>query len=682
MLHQRRGLSIAFSNCKINLKKKWSHIEFPINKCSILPLALKHKYPLADSCHVISFEYNTSNYLGYVGIAFRDQFIMIRNIDATSGWKKINIDFVDVKNIFQQELLRKGGMVYLNFVPFPCSESFIMKVRNIHLRCYTKDEKIKYHQRLDWKKHNVPKHNIESYIFNQNFPIQILEVAVFDQTIQISGISQLQCANICLCEIYLHEDISVNNIVINDILHNKESFSVTVDRFIQLGTTTYDRLYSRWILTINADNAYYICSHAKYANRIQNPIKSLIKPKPRNKKGLGSFSFIPDVNSDLDTLGISYITINICINDFLLLKPSKNCILFQYQNETYYVEKAIIEKYDKAIQQAAARNIIVAAIILVCPEERSKDKKVGRLLEYPAYNPAGAYSMPNLTSIESSKLYIAALNFLASRYNRSDGKYGRIHNWIVHNEVNSGSVWTNAGSKTLFDFIDIYMKSLRVTHLTVHKYDHSAEVFVSLDHYWQGKSEESGCYSSAEMLKSLLSYSKVEGDFKWGIAYHPYPEDLIDPKSWRDPNATFDLNTKLITFKNIEILDEWINKSETFFNGVEKRTLLLSEQNPNSIDYSENAINEQAASLAYIWKKVQACNGIDAYIAHSWIDARFEGGLKTGLRKYPDDPNDPYGEKKAWFVFKDAGTERENETFEFAKKIIGINSWDEIIKSY
>lgn len=682
MLHQRRGLSIVFSSCKINLKKKWSHIEFPINKCSILPLAIKHKYPLSDSCHVVSFEYNTSNYLGYVGIAFRDQFIMIRNIDATSGWKKVNIDLVDVKNIFQQELLRKGGMVYLNFAPFPCSESFIMKVRNIHLRCYTKDEKIKYYRRLDWKKHKVPKHNIESYIFNQNFPAQIQEVAVFDQTIQISGISQLQCANICLCEIYLHEEISVNNVVINNILHDKEIFTVTVDRFIQLGTTTYDRLYSRWILTINADNAYYICSHAKYANRIQNPTKDLMKPKPRNKKGLGSFSFIPEANSDLDTLGISYITINICVNDFLLLEPSKNSISFQYQDETYYAEKTIIEKYDKAIQQAATRNIIVAAIILVCPEERSKDKKVGKLLEYPDYNPVGAYSMPNLTSVESSKLYIASLNFLASRYNRSDGKYGRIHNWIVHNEVNSGSVWTNAGSKTLFDFIDIYIKSLRLTHLIVRKYDHSAEVFVSLDHYWQEKSEEPGCYSGADMLKGLLSYSKAEGDFKWGIAYHPYPEDLIDPKSWRDPNATFDLNTKLITFKNIEILDEWINKPETFFNDIEKRTLLLSEQNPNSIDYSETAINEQAASLAYIWKKVQACNGIDAYIAHSWIDARFEGGLKTGLRKYPDDSNEPYGEKKAWYVFKDAGTERENETFEFAKKIIGINSWDEIIKGH
>ena len=77
-------------------------------------------------------------------------------------------------------------------------------------------------------------------------------------------------------------------------------------------------------------------------------------------------------------------------------------------------------------------------------------------------------------------------------------------------------------------------------------------------------------------------------------------------------------------------------------------------------------------------KKVAACSGIDAYVAHSWHDEYFEGGLKTGLRKYPGDPDDPYGKKHAWFVFRDAGTGAEDRTFEFAKPIIGIGDWSEI----
>ena len=85
--------------------------------------------------------------------------------------------------------------------------------------------------------------------------------------------------------------------------------------------------------------------------------------------------------------------------------------------------------------------------------------------------------------------------------------------------------------------------------------------------------------------------------------------------------------------------------------------------------------------LAYAWKKLEACDGIDAYLAHSWIDARFEGGLRTGLRKYSDDPEDPFGTKPSWIVFRDAGTENEPQTFEFAKRIIGISSWEEIVHS-
>ena len=107
----------------------------------------------------------------------------------------------------------------------------------------------------------------------------------------------------------------------------------------------------------------------------------------------------------------------------------------------------------------------------------------------------------------------------------------------------------------------------------------------------------------------------------------------------------------------------------------------MSEQNPNSMDYTDEALQEQAAGLAYGWKKLEACDGIDAYFAHSWIDAHFEGGLRTGLRKYPDDLDDPYGIKPSWKVFRDAGTENEKQTFEFAKEIIGISSWSAITHS-
>ena len=182
------------------------------------------------------------------------------------------------------------------------------------------------------------------------------------------------------------------------------------------------------------------------------------------------------------------------------------------------------------------------------------------------------------------------------------------------------------------------------------------------------------------MLDLLLDYTEAEGDFKWGVAHHPYPQSLFEPKAWLDTEATFDYNTPLITFKNLEVLDAWIKQPRALYKGKEKRTLYLSEQNPNSKDYSEEALLEQAAGMAYALKKLEACDGIDAYQMHGWFDQRGEGGLRIGIRRFPDDKDDPSGRKPAWFVFQAFGTDREEEAFEFAKKIIGIDSWDRILQ--
>lgn len=74
--------------------------------------------------------------------------------------------------------------------------------------------------------------------------------------------------------------------------------------------------------------------------------------------------------------------------------------------------------------------------------------------------------------------------------------------------------------------------------------------------------------------------------------------------------------------------------------------------------------------MAYALKKLEACDGIDAYQMHGWFDQRGEGGLRIGIRRFPDDKDDPSGRKPAWFVFQAFGTDREEEAFEFAKKII------------
>ena len=53
-------------------------------------------------------------------------------------------------------------------------------------------------------------------------------------------------------------------------------------------------------------------------------------------------------------------------------------------------------------------------------------------------------------------------------------------------------------------------------------------------------------------MDTLMAYCKAEGDFKWGVAIHPYPENLLDPKAWLDKKNTYATDTPYITFKNLE----------------------------------------------------------------------------------------------------------------------------------
>ena len=61
-----------------------------------------------------------------------------------------------------------------------------------------------------------------------------------------------------------------------------------------------------------------------------------------------------------------------------------------------------------------------------------------------------------------------------------------------------------------------------------------------------------------------------------------------------------------------------------------------------------------------------------------WIDNRNEGGLRIGLRRFPDDEQEPGGAKPVWYVFKAADTKNENTVFDVYKSLIGIQNWDEV----
>lgn len=225
--------------------------------------------------------------------------------------------------------------------------------------------------------------------------------------------------------------------------------------------------------------------------------------------------------------------------------------------------------------------------------------------------------------------------------------------------------------------LDTYLRSIRICHNITRQYDENSEVMGSFTHSWVETVE---LYSAKEMLTAMQQFSSLEGDFQWGVAYHPYPQDLNEPKTWNDGKATFSINSPLVTFKNLEVIDHWVKQPENRYKGSLKRTLWLSENGTNSRTYKSKDLMEQAAGFAYAWKKLSRLEGIDAIQWHNWIDNRSEFGLRIGLRRFPDDSTDPGGPKPVWHAYKAAGTENEDAVFDQYKPVIGINDWNEIMQ--
>jgi hypothetical protein len=218
---------------------------------------------------------------------------------------------------------------------------------------------------------------------------------------------------------------------------------------------------------------------------------------------------------------------------------------------------------------------------------------------------------------------------------------------------------------------------MRLIHLAARRYDPHARVFASFTHHWNHPGDGKRTYRTREMLDLLNRFSKAEGDFEWGVAYHPYPQDLRDQRTWMDTQPTFRFDSPKITMKNIEVLAAYLRQPEFRFAG-EPRPIMLTEQGFHTPDYSETTQRDQAAALVYTWQKLRALPSIEAFHYHRWIDNPHEGGLKLGLRTLPA-AGKPIGEAKlAWHLYRVLGTPDEGESSALARDLLGVATLDAI----
>lgn len=437
-------------------------------------------------------------------------------------------------------------------------------------------------------------------------------------------------------------------------------FTVTVDRIVpNREGIRYDKVFSKWAVVKVDGDRQTLDSHARYADDVV-PKKSPEAVPLRNKKGFGAGD-IDLYFSDCKEMNVGSITMNVVLNEYIKGEGSG----YSYGGQNYSLG-AVKDYVDRVTRRAGEMDLVVSAIILCQTNSIFKDPE----------NKGGNYTMPNLTTAKAFNLYAAALEHMASTHCTPGN---RISHWIMHNEVDFANEWTNMGDQPMMRYLDRYIKSMRICYNIARQYDQNASVLGSYTHCW---TVAAGNYAPKKMLEATVAYSEAEGDFRWGVAYHPYPQDLTKPSFWvNDTQATYSLNSKYVTFKNLEVIDAWIRQKENFYKGKTKRVLFLSEQGTNSPSYSESDLTLQAAGGAWAWKKVSKLDGIDAIQWHNWADNKAEGGLRIGLRTFAEGSVSNLTPKPVWYVWKAAGTAEEDSVFDQYKTTLGISDWDSIIKT-
>ena len=396
-------------------------------------------------------------------------------------------------------------------------------------------------------------------------------------------------------------------------------------------------------------------------------------PVAASKKGLQV-----EMVDDALTLGVKHAALNINLAGLFARTNENDILSYTTDGETFSFRRSYLESMDRQIKPLSDAGVLVNLIVLAYA---SGNPDVDRVLLHPDYNTnapnrLGAF---NTVTPEGKKWFTACLSFLAERWSRPDRKHGRVVGYIIGNEVNSHWWWSNQGRVTMPEFADDYLRTVRLMHGAIRQQSSWARVYLSLEHHWNIRypaGDERQSFPALEFLEYFAKSAKEQGDFDWHLAFHPYPEDLFKPDFWNDKTATTNANTPRITFKNLEMLTAFMSKPEMQFAGKPRR-IILSEQGFHTPDGEKGELL-QAAAYCYAYKKVEALDGIDAFILHRHVDHDAEGGLWLGLRRNKPAGGEARPKKRIYECFRLADTPQWEQAFTFALPIIGLTNWNNL----
>ncbi len=462
----------------------------------------------------------------------------------------------------------------------------------------------------------------------------------------------------------------------------RTTFTAPIARF----SGEHDRLYSKFVAMTDGQQVLGAPHFAddfefKGTNDYPYPTASSIK----GVQPLG-------ISDDAEEIGTRHAAINVLPSAFMLNGPGDpaSTISFSFNGGTYYFDRTQIEGLDHRLLVLNHDGMQVHMIVYLSANTSSNS--AASILIHPDANTTqgGPLYAFNTKTDEGVQYVTAAFAFLAQRYTRTDELYGRAVDFIIGNEIDSQWTWQNMGQQTLADFAEYYSRALRLAYLAMRSAYTNPRVYISLDHYWTisgNSSQPLEYYTGKGTFDEIASLAKQEGDFPWQVAYHPYPQDLTDPYFWRDDtSATTDVNTKYITFKNIEVLSQYLEQPQNMYEG-QVRSISCSEEGVNlPQDPTLSAFgNEQvqAAAYAYAFYKLRFTPHIDSFILYRQVTTPSESLHDSLWAPDPERTGSSAGQARFIHeIYKYIDTPESLSMTQFALPIIGIQSWNDAIPQF
>ena len=460
---------------------------------------------------------------------------------------------------------------------------------------------------------------------------------------------------------------------ITSVRKSDDQFSFTFNLNHKQANT---RLFDKFAVGIKQNGEYVLLSDFSY---ITNPEAraqyQYAYPKAASIKGLLVDPYKLEGN-ELRDLGVKQAAYNIPVGRLVGQTSSANypTIYYNYQGQTYAFDGQVVKEYDIIFSRLTQLGIQTTAIIL-------NDWNGGYLnLVHPSARSVGKcpYYMFNAADKSGVDHMGAIATFLAERY--SGTAHGQVVNWVIANEINARKHWNYYPAVDVQSYTETYADAFRVFYNAIKSVNACAKVYMPLDQTWN-RNLNDGDYDARDVLDHFNAYIKSEGNIDWDLAHHPYPVPLTHAAFWNMPSnykrmnlVTNSPDTRMVTVQNINVVTDYLQREQFLNPDGESRSVILSEQGFNSL--SGQGI--QAAAFAYAYYIAEANSHIDGFLLNRQTDSHVEiaQGMAFGI-------NNPDGShKQIYNVFKNIDGPNSQAATDFAKGIIGISSWSDVIRHY